>query len=147
MSPKEFQKSHLTIELRAGIKRLEGALHGLSDEQCEKAGATRSGSAVDLLSEIVTKEFVALMEITGRLPSLPTNLFANADGRTTTASGTEKASADKSVATRTALLFFDVEEFTTAESAKILGINTSALKSRVRRARRRLAQSLQGRGM
>ena len=55
MSPKEFQKSNLAIELRAGKKRLEDALHGLSDEQCETAGATRSGSVVDLLSEIVTR--------------------------------------------------------------------------------------------
>jgi DNA-directed RNA polymerase specialized sigma24 family protein len=44
--------------------------------------------------------------------------------------------------TRTAFLLFDVEEFTTAESSKILGINTSALKSRVLRARRKLAQNI-----
>jgi hypothetical protein len=97
MSPKEFQKSHLAIELRAGIKRLEGALHDLSDEQCETAGATRSGSAVDLLSEIVTKEFVALMEVTGRLPSLPMNLSPKQDGRTPAASGMGEAAADKTV--------------------------------------------------
>jgi predicted DNA-binding protein (UPF0251 family) len=44
--------------------------------------------------------------------------------------------------TRTAFLLFDVEEFTTAESTEILGINPSALKSRVLRARRRLTQNL-----
>jgi RNA polymerase sigma-70 factor, ECF subfamily len=44
--------------------------------------------------------------------------------------------------TRTALLLFDVEEFTLAESTEMLGINTSALKSRVLRARRRIAQNL-----
>jgi hypothetical protein len=97
MTPKEFQKSHLAIELRAGEKRLEDALHGLSEEQCETAGSTRSGSVVDLLSEIVTKEFVALMEVSDRLPSLPRNPLANADGRTPTASGTEKAAANKAV--------------------------------------------------
>jgi len=43
MSPKESQKSNLAIELRAGKKRLENALHGLSEEQCESAGSTRSG--------------------------------------------------------------------------------------------------------
>jgi hypothetical protein len=51
MTPKEFQKSNLAVELKAGKKRLEDALRGLSDEQCERTGATRSGSVVDLLSE------------------------------------------------------------------------------------------------
>jgi hypothetical protein len=97
MSPKKFQKSNLAVELKAGKMRLEDALHGLSDEQCETAGATQSGSVVDLLSEIVTKEFVALMEVSDRLPSLPMNLLANANGRTPTASGAEKAGANKSV--------------------------------------------------
>ena len=78
MTPKQFQKSNLAIELRAGKKRLEDALHGLSDEQWETAGATRSGSVVDLLSEIVTKEFLALMEVSDRLPSLPMNQIGRA---------------------------------------------------------------------
>jgi len=52
MTPKEFQKSNVTVELKAGKKRLEDALRGLSDEQCERAGATRSGSIMDLLSEM-----------------------------------------------------------------------------------------------
>ncbi len=82
MTPKEFQKSNLVVEPKAGKKRLEDALHCLSDEQCERAGATRSGSVVDLLSEIVTRELLALMEVFDRLPSLPMNLLANADGRT-----------------------------------------------------------------
>jgi hypothetical protein len=97
MTPKEFQKSNLPAELKAGKKRLEDALHGLSDEQCQKAGATRSGSVVDLLSEIVTKEFLALMEVSDRLPSVPMNLLTNADGGTLTASGAEKDIAIKSV--------------------------------------------------
>jgi hypothetical protein len=97
MTPKQFQKSNLALELKTGKKRLEDALHGLSEEQCERAGATRSGSVVDLLSEIVTKEFVALMEVSDRLPNLPMNLFANANGRTPTASGMEKPAANKSV--------------------------------------------------
>jgi len=32
MTPKEFRKSNLAIELKAGKKRLEDALHGVSDE-------------------------------------------------------------------------------------------------------------------
>ncbi len=97
MTPKEFQKLNLAVELKAGKKRLEDALHGLSDEQCERAGVTRSGSVVELLSEIVTKEFLALKEVSDRLPSLPMNLSANADGRTPTASRAEKDAANKSV--------------------------------------------------
>jgi hypothetical protein len=97
MTRKQLQKSHLAIELKAGKKRLEAALHGLSEEQCERAGATRSGSIVDLLSEIVTKEFVALMEVTDCLPSLPPNLLAQSDGRAPAASGGEKAAANKSL--------------------------------------------------
>jgi hypothetical protein len=62
MSPKEFQKSNLALELKAGKKRLEDALHGGSDEQCEPARATPSGSVLDLLSEIVTRELLALMK-------------------------------------------------------------------------------------
>jgi hypothetical protein len=87
MTSKEFQESNLAVELKAGKKRLEDALRGLSDEQCERAGATRSGSVVDLLSEIVTKEFLALMEASDQLPSLPMSLSENADGRTTAGAG------------------------------------------------------------
>ena len=97
MTPKEFQKSNLAVELKTGRKRLEDALHGLSDEQCERAGATRSGSVVDLLSEIVTREFLVLMEVSDRLPSSPMNLLTNADGRTATASGAEKGAANRPV--------------------------------------------------
>jgi hypothetical protein len=46
---------------------------------------------------IVTREFLALMEVSDRLPSLPMTLLANADGRTPTASGAEKATANTSV--------------------------------------------------
>jgi RNA polymerase sigma-70 factor, ECF subfamily len=45
---------------------------------------------------------------------------------------------------RTAFLLRDVDEFTTTESIKLLGINSSTLKSRVQRARRRLAQNILG---
>ena len=76
MTPKEFQKSNLAVELKAEKKRLEDALHGLSDEQCERPGATQFGSVMDLLSEIVTGE-LALMEVSDRLSSLPLNLLAN----------------------------------------------------------------------
>jgi hypothetical protein len=97
MTPKEFQKSNLRAELKAGKKRLEVALHGLSDEQFQKAGATRSDSIVDLLSEIVSKEFLALVEVSDPLPSVPMNLLTNADDGTLTASGAEKDIANKSV--------------------------------------------------
>jgi RNA polymerase sigma-70 factor, ECF subfamily len=43
---------------------------------------------------------------------------------------------------QTAFLLRDVNEFTTRESIKLLGISSSALKSRVQRARRRLAQDM-----
>jgi RNA polymerase sigma-70 factor (ECF subfamily) len=43
---------------------------------------------------------------------------------------------------RTAFLLRDVNGFTTTESTKLLGINSSALKSRVQRARRRLARNM-----
>jgi hypothetical protein len=87
----------LPVELKTGRRRLEDALHGLSDEQCEKAGATRSGSVVAVLSEIVTKEFLVLMEVSDRLPSSPMNLLANADGPTLTAFGAAKDATNKSV--------------------------------------------------
>jgi hypothetical protein len=86
----------LSASLEAGKKRLEDALTGLSDEQCERAGATRSGSVVDFLFEIATKEFLAL-EVSDRLPGFPMNLLASADGRTRTATGPEKPAANKSV--------------------------------------------------
>lgn len=35
-------------------------LQGLSDEQCEREGATCFGSVLDVLSEIVTEEFLVL---------------------------------------------------------------------------------------
>ena len=97
MSPKEFQKSNLALELKAGKKRLEDALRGLSDEQCETARATQSGSVLDLLSEIVTREFLALMEVSNRLPNLLRNPVLNADGRTPAASVTGAAAPDRSV--------------------------------------------------
>jgi hypothetical protein len=115
MTPKEFQESNLAFELKTGKKRLEDALRGLSDEQCERAGATPSGSLVDLLSEIVTKEFLALMEVSERLPSLPMNLLANADGRTPTASRAQKGAANTSVENLLA-------EFGILRSAVIRGI-------------------------
>jgi hypothetical protein len=97
MAQKEFQKSTLAIELKAGKQRLEDVLHGLSDEQCVTARTTRYRSVVDLLSEIVTKEFLALMEVSDRLPSLPMNFLANADGPTPTAPGRKAAAANESV--------------------------------------------------
>src|SRR5882762_1337317 len=91
MTQKEFQKSNLAVELKAGKKRLEDALHGLSDEQCQRPGATQFGSVMDLLSEIVTKEFLALMEVSDRLPSLPMNFLANAERRRPGACGADSS--------------------------------------------------------
>lgn len=82
MIPEELQKSNLARELKAGKKRLEDALRGLSDEQCRKAGATRSGSVIDVLSEIVRTEIQALVDLFDRSPSSPMNHLANADRRT-----------------------------------------------------------------
>ena len=45
-------------------------------------------------------------------------------------------------ATRTAFLLREVDGLTTAESIKLLGINTNTLKSRILRARCRLAQNI-----
>ena len=68
MIPKEYQKSNLALELKAGKKRLEDTLHVLSDEQCERAGVTRSGSVLDVLSELAATEFLALMEVSEMTP-------------------------------------------------------------------------------
>lgn len=46
--PKEFERSNLAFELKAGKKRLERVLHGLTDEQCGMAGAVRSDSISEL---------------------------------------------------------------------------------------------------
>ncbi len=140
MTPKEFQKSNLAIELKAGKKRLEVALHGLSDEQCERAGATRPGSVVDLLSEIVSKEFLALMEVSDRLPGLPMDHLANADGRKPAASGGEKAAVNRSVEN---LLVADVcvtrfneqiDEIERWRSSEIVGFSSARLRAEAREA-------------
>ena len=93
---KEFQKWNLALELKAGKNRLEGLLHGFSDEQSERAGVTRSGSVVDVLSEIVATQVPGMMAISSRLPGLPVNRLANADEGTRAARGTERAAASKS---------------------------------------------------
>ncbi len=95
--PKEFQKSNLALELKSGKKRLEGALQGLSDEQCERAGATRFGSVMDVLSEIVTAKFLARMEVSDRLPSLPIDHLANPKDKTSGAPETGQPTTAKSV--------------------------------------------------
>jgi hypothetical protein len=122
MTPKEFQKPSLAFDLKAGKKRLEDALQGLSDEQCQRAGATRSGSVVDLLSQIVTREFLVLMEVSDRLPILPTNSPANANGRTRAVSRAERLAADRSVENL-------LSEFRVLRSAVIRRLEESALQS------------------
>jgi hypothetical protein len=97
MIPKEYQNSNLALELKAGKKRLEDALHVLSDEQCERARGTRSGSVMDVLLELVATKFLALMEVSDRVPGLPMNHLANADGRMPIASGRERPTENKFV--------------------------------------------------
>jgi hypothetical protein len=52
---------------------------------------------MDVLSELVATEFLALMEVSDQLPGLPMNSLANADGRMPIASGTEQPTENKSV--------------------------------------------------
>ena len=75
MIPKEFQKSNLALELKAGKKRLENALRGLSDEQSERTGAIHAGSVMDVLSMIVNTEILALKEVFDRQPGLPMSVI------------------------------------------------------------------------
>jgi hypothetical protein len=52
---------------------------------------------MDVLSELVATEFLALMEVSDRLPESPMNHLANANGRMPIASGTEQPTENKSV--------------------------------------------------
>jgi len=65
--PKEFERSNLALELKAGKKRLELVLHGLTNEQCRKAGAVQSDSISELVSHLIKNEFRALNEACERL--------------------------------------------------------------------------------
>jgi hypothetical protein len=65
--PKEFERSNLALELKAGKKRMELVLHGLTNEQCGMAGAVRSGSISMLISGLVRNECLALKEAYERL--------------------------------------------------------------------------------
>jgi len=65
--PTEFERSNLTLELKAGKKRLELVLHGLTDEQCGMAGAVRSDSISMLVSHLIRNEFLALNKARERL--------------------------------------------------------------------------------
>lgn len=87
MIPEDLQKSNLALELKAGKKRLEDALRGLSDEQCETAKAADSGPVINALSEIVKTEILALADLFDRSPGLSVNHLANADRRTRIALG------------------------------------------------------------
>ena len=60
MIPKEFKRSNLALELKAGKERLELVLHGLINEQCRKAGAVQSDSISELVSHLIKNEFLAL---------------------------------------------------------------------------------------
>jgi len=65
--PKEFERSNLALELKAGKKRLELVLHGLTNEQCGMAGAGQSDSISGLVSHLIKNEFLALNEACQRL--------------------------------------------------------------------------------
>jgi len=65
--PKEFERSNLALELKAGRRRLERVLHGLTDEQCAMAGAVRSDSVRELVSHLIRNEFLALNQTCERL--------------------------------------------------------------------------------
>ena len=65
--PKEFERSNLALELKAGKKRLELVLHALTNEQCGMAGAVQSDSISELVSHLIKNEFLALNEACERL--------------------------------------------------------------------------------
>lgn len=67
MIPKEFERSNLALELKAGKKRLALVLHGLTNEQCKKAGAVQSDSISGLVSHLIENEFLVLIEACERL--------------------------------------------------------------------------------
>ncbi len=67
MIPKEIERSNLALELKAGKKRLELAVHGLTNEQCGMAGAVQSDSISGLVSHLIKNEFLALNEACERL--------------------------------------------------------------------------------
>ena len=67
MIPKEFERSNLAFELKAGKKRLELVLHGLTDEQCGMARTVGSDSISELVSRVIKNEFLALNEAYERL--------------------------------------------------------------------------------
>ncbi len=67
MIPKEFERSNLALELKAGKERLERVLHGLTNEQCGVAGAARSDSISMLVSHLIRNEYLALKEAYERL--------------------------------------------------------------------------------
>src|SRR5260370_5989123 len=65
--PKEFERSNLALELKAGRERLELVVHGLADEQCGMADAVRSDSISMLVSHLIRNEFLALNKARERL--------------------------------------------------------------------------------
>ena len=77
MIPKEFERSNLALELKAGKKRLELALHGLTNEQCGRAGAGQSESISELVSHLIKNEFLALNEECERLSASETQAWKN----------------------------------------------------------------------
>src|SRR6266404_3746008 len=64
---KEFERSNLALELKAGKERLELVLHGLTDEQCGMAGAVGSDSISVLVSHLIRNKFLALSKACERL--------------------------------------------------------------------------------
>ncbi len=82
MIPKEFERSNLALELKAGKKRLELVLHGLTNEQCGMAGAVRPDSISMLVSRLIRNEFLALKEAYERLSGSEGKQFSGVEQRT-----------------------------------------------------------------
>jgi len=97
MIPEEYQKSNLALELKAGKKRLEDALHVLSDGQCERARGTRSGSVMDVLLELVATEFFGADGSLRSAAGIADESFGKCGWRMPIASGTEQPTENKSV--------------------------------------------------
>lgn len=105
MIPKEFERSNLALELKAGKKRLELVLHGLTNEQCRVAGAVQSDSISGLVSHLIESEFLALIEACERLAASETQ-SSRVERRTRFVERGRQADPNRSI--ETLLAEFDV---------------------------------------
>jgi len=95
--PKEFERSNLALKLKAGKKRLERVLHGLTDEQCGMAGAVRSDSISMLVSHLISNEFLALKEAYERLSGSEGKQTSGVEPRTRFVEKTSQADPNRSI--------------------------------------------------